>query len=291
MSLDLIQHRLAAYDCRSLIEEDYALREITQEVVLSSLGRSDFFEKAGFQGGSCLRIFHELNRFSEDLDFALTQREDSFSLSPYLDHLRVELADFGYDVEVQDKSKPGLAVQKAFVKDEGLSKALTLSFRPPNGPSKKLRVKIEVDTRPPSGASYETPFLSYPAETSIRVFDLPSLFAGKIHALLCREYIKGRDWYDFLWYTDQSISINHDLLSASLNQQGPWQGQISETDDHWVVDELGQKIRTIDWSKARRDVEKFLKPEEQAALELWVADYFSERCARIPQAPSSDAAG
>ena len=156
MSVKMIQDRLDGYGCRSTLEEEQALREITQEIVLAALGRTDFFQRTGFQGGTCLRVFHGLNRFSEDLDFALQEPDASFSLKPYLDGLAKELTAYGYGLEMDDRSKVDQAVRMAFVKDDSLGNLLQLNYKPAAGPLRKLRIKLEVDTNPPAGASFET---------------------------------------------------------------------------------------------------------------------------------------
>ncbi len=140
MSVEIIQERLAAYGCRSTLEEQQAVREISQEILLAGLGRTDFFGRAGFQGGTCLRIFHGLNRFSEDMDFALAAPDSEFRLSPYLDRVRDELVVYGYELEIDDRSRAGRTVRKAFVKDDSLGKLLYLDYRPRTGPMRKLRI-------------------------------------------------------------------------------------------------------------------------------------------------------
>lgn len=288
MSVEIIQERLAAYACRSALEEEQALREITQEVILAGLGRTDLFGRAGFQGGTCLRIFHSLSRFSEDMDFALDAPNPAFQLAPYLDRMRHELAVYGYELEIDDRSRAGAAVRQAFVKDDSVGRLLSLRYRPRAGPMRKLRIKLELDTNPPSGASYEMPVLDFPFPAAVRIFDLPSLFAGKLHALLCRNYLKGRDWYDFTWYTARRTAINHELLSAALDQQGPWRGRTPKTDNAWCIDQLRAVVEDVDWKQARRDVQRFVKPHELSSLELWTREFFLERCARLSGHGSPD---
>ena len=169
------------------------------------------------------------------MDFALDAVDPGFHLSPYLDRLRQELTVYGYDLEIDDRSRDSAAVRTAFVKDDSVGKLLRLGYRPRTGPRRLLRIKLEVDTNPPPGASYDMPVLDFPFPAAVRIFDLPSLFAGKAHALLCRNYLKGRDWYDFLWYTARRTPINHDLLSAALHQLGPWKGQALRTDNAWCI--------------------------------------------------------
>ncbi len=281
MSVEIVQERLASYGCTSGIEEEQALREITQDIILAGLGRTDFFEHAGFHGGTCLRIFHGLNRFSEDMDFALRECGVSFELSSYLDRVRTELLAFGYALEIEDRSCAGQVVQKAFVKDDSIGKLLRLSYRPRTGPLRKLRVKLEVDTRPPRGATYEMPVLDYPFPSAVRVFDLPSLFAGKIHALLCRDYLKGRDWYDFIWYTARRAALNYTLLSSALDQQGPWAGTQPRVDKAWCVAHLSAVIQSLDWDRARADVQRFLKVRELPSLKLWTPEFFLAQCKKL----------
>ncbi len=281
MSVTLVQSRLFSYNCASALEEEQALREITQEIALAALGRSDFFEQAGFQGGTCLRIFHGLNRFSEDLDFALTKPDAGFNLVPYLEHVQRELTAFGYEIEIEDRSKAEATVQKAFVKDDSLGKLLTLNYRPRTGPLRKLRIKFEVDTKPPRGAIYDMPVLDFPFPSAVRVFDLPSLFAGKIHALLCRGYLKGRDWYDFIWYTAMKTEVNMTLLSAALEQLGPWAGQGIRVDRDWCFRELSSVIEQLDIRQARDDVRRFVKPHEIPSLELWSKEFFLQQCRKF----------
>lgn len=281
MSVRIVQEKLGSYNCRSSLEEEQALREITQEIVLAALGRTNFFEQAGFQGGTCLRIFHSLNRFSEDLDFALCKRKEAFALAPYLERVQRELTAYGYDLEIDDRSKAGQVVKKAFLKDDSVGHLLRLQYALKAGPLRKLRIQVEVDTHPPPGASYVMPILDFPFPSAVRTFDLPSLFAGKIHALLCRTYLKGRDWYDFLWYTARKTSVNHALLSASLEQTGPWKGQHIATDNAWCIERLHAAIEALDWQQAREDVRRFVKPSELSFLELWSRDFFLNQCQKL----------
>jgi len=281
MSVQMIQDRLDSYGCQSTIEEEQALREISQEIALAALGRTDFFQKAAFQGGTCLRIFHSLNRFSEDLDFALQTPDASFGLKPYLGALGKELSAYGYGLEMDDRSKAEQAVRMAFIKDDSLGNLLRLNYKPAAGPARKLRIKLEVDTNPPASASFETKYLDFPFPSAVCLFDLPSLFAGKIHALLCREYLKGRDWYDFIWYTARKTPVNYGLLSSALAQLGPWQGQRVRTNRDWCVRHLRTKIDAMDWKQAREDVRRFVKPNELPSLDLWSREFFLAQCEKL----------
>ena len=274
MSVKMIQDRLDSYGCRSALEEEQSLREITQEIVLAALGRTDFFQKAAFQGGTCLRVFHGMNRFSEDLDFALQEPDASLELRPYLDALGKELTAYGYELELADRSKLDQVVRMAFVKDDSLGNLLRLNYKPATGPLRKLRIKLEVDTRPPGGAKFETKYLDFPFPSAVCVFDLPSLLAGKFHALLCREYLKGRDWYDFIWYTARGTSANYALLTSALDQMGPWKGRGVRADPPWCIEQVRARIEATDWKHARDDVRRFVKPNELPSLDLWSREFF-----------------
>ncbi len=281
MSVKMIQDRLNGYHCRSTLEEEQALREITQEILLAALGRTHFFQKAGFQGGTCLRIFHGLNRFSEDLDFALQERDASFQLQPYLDTAKKELTAYGFELETDDRSKVGQAVRKAFIKDDSLGNLLHLNFKPASGPLRKMKIKLEVDTNPPEGATVEIKHMDFPFLSAVCVFDLPSLYAGKLHALLCREYMKGRDWYDFVWYTARWTPANYALLSSALHQIGPWTGKNVPVDRAWCLERLQERIRAIDWKQAREDVRRFVKSNEWPSLELWSTEFFLSQATKL----------
>lgn len=274
MSIKLIQERLNSYNCKSELEEEHAIREITQEVALAALSRTDFFKCGVFQGGTCLRIFYGLNRFSEDLDFILKEPNREFNLQPHLQSLSEELLAYGYKVDITDRSKTDIAVKKAFIKDDSIGKVLQLNHAGKTVPFRKIRIKLEVDTNPPSGSRTEIKYLDFPFVSSVTVQDKPSLFAGKMHALLCREYIKGRDWYDFLWYTSQGVKVNHEFLASALRQQGPWKGQTIDVNLEWCAAELEKTIKSIDWKATAEDVRRFVRVAEQPSVDLWSKELF-----------------
>jgi len=283
MNIKIIQERLDVYRCRSLQEEANALREITQEVALAALSRTDFFKKAAFQGGTCLRIFYSLDRFSEDLDFILKKPDMDFGLEPYLQPLAVELNAYGYHVEIVDRSKTGQAVKKCFLKDDSLGKLLTLQYAKGTAALSKIRIKLEVDANPPAGSDFENKFLDYPFAFAVTTQDLPSLFAGKSHALLCREYEKGRDWYDFIWYVSRKVRINFTFLANALNQTGPWAGQNIQVDKDWYQKEMKRKILAVNWPEMKEELSRFLKPEALATLKVWDQEFFLDRLEKLVQ--------
>ncbi len=277
MSTKIIQDRLNSYQCNTAIEEEQALREITQEVALAALARTDFFKYATFHGGTCLRIFYGTNRFSEDFDFLLKEPNHDFILDSYLKSLSVELDAYGYKLETTDRSRVDSAVKKAFIKDNSIGKVLQLSHLRADRSMRKIRIKLEIDTNPPERSNYEIKYLDFPFVSSVTIQDLPSLFAGKIHALLCRGYIKGRDWYDFIWYTGRSVDINYQFLASALKQQGPWQGQELKVDKEWSIRTLHEKICSLNWQEAKDDIRRFVRQNELASLELWSSELFLDR--------------
>lgn len=283
MSVGVIQGRLESYRCNSTLEEDRAIREITQEIVLAALARTDFFRKAAFQGGTCLRILYGLNRFSEDLDFALMTPDRSFRLEPYVPDIRREMAAYGYDIEFIDRSKAEQPVQKAFLKDDSIGDLLQLNYRPRTGPMRAIRIKVEVDINPPVGADVESRYLDFPFPQAIAAFDPRSLFAGKLHAILCRGYLKGRDWYDFVWYTARKTSVNFKLLEAAIDQNGPWKGQGVTVDRTWCLEQLVRKIDSIDWDAAKEDIRPFVKSHEQPSIDLWSREFFMHQSGKVPE--------
>lgn len=283
MSVQMIQQRLLNYNCKTDIEEQQAIGEITQEVVLAALGRGDFFKHALFQGGTCLRIFYGLNRFSEDMDFTLRDVNPDFQLKDHIKHLTDELAAYGYNIEITDRNKADATIKKAFLKDDSLGKVIDLRHANQAGPMAKIRIKLEVDTNPPSGSGHELKYLDFPFVSSVAVQDRASLFAGKIHALLCRAYIKGRDWYDFIWYTGNRIGINFDFLTSAINQLGPWQGQSITVDKAWLLNELEQKILSMNWKQATEDVRRFVRVAEQPSLDLWSKELFLGQLDKLKQ--------
>jgi predicted nucleotidyltransferase component of viral defense system len=274
--IEIIHQRLAAYDVANPLEQEQATKEILQEVALYALWRAGFFEVAAFQGGTSLRILHKLPRFSEDLDFILLKPD----WKRYFGPLVAALEEFGLRSEVLDRSKMDQNIRKALLKNDSLGKQLNLKFARDRGPT--LKIKLEIDVNPPSGSTFAYTYLDFPLDFEICHQDLPSNFALKIHALLCRPYVKGRDWYDFNWYIKQKIAPNLPHLAAALNQFGPWKGQHPAVTTQWVIERLTEKITNIDWKTAAADVERFLGSMERDSLRLWSARFFASRAAQLP---------
>jgi hypothetical protein len=270
---------ISRYECRSSGDYINALREIMQEIALLGLWRSKFFEHAAFYGGTALRVLHGLDRYSEDMDFTLLEPDIDFDLGRYGDALTKELSAFGFEVRMERKQKiqPG-AVQSAFLKADTYRELLVIEpgadimREIPQG--RLLKIKLEVDTNPPGRFSTETQFLLQPIPFAVRTLVLPDLFAGKMHAALCRQWkkrVKGRDWYDLVWYVARGIPLNLEHLTERMRQSGHWSGSRAMTPAEFQ-DILNQKIRTLDVVSARRDVEPFLRNADPLAV--WSQDFF-----------------
>lgn len=181
---DLVQRRLDVYNPKSGNEELNALKEITQEIALYSLYKAGFFQETSFLGGTSLRIVHGLDRFSEDLDFSTKVVSAHFNLDWYLEHSLEYMNAYGYDLSVSQKDLSDRTIQSRFIKDESIKKVLT--FRHKHDSRSKIKIKVEVDTNPPDGANYSVEYVDFPHLFAISQYDLPSLMAGKLHALLCQ---------------------------------------------------------------------------------------------------------
>lgn len=286
--LELLQQRLDRYQAKDPLQEEQALKEIMQEIALYALWQAGFFEVAAFQGGTSLRILHQLPRFSEDLDFLLKQPDPAFAWEKYLQPLLAVFELFGLRPEVLDKSRMDQAVRKALLKDDSIAGQLNLSFYAGLGnPARHLKIKLEVDVNPPAGSGFGYSYLDFPLDFEVCHQDLASNFALKIHALLCRPYLKGRDWYDFAWYVKQGVAPNLLHLQAALQQSGAWAGQGIVVDTAWLQATLTTKISTIDWKKAVSDVERFVPLWERPALQLWSERFFLQKLAHLPFTPYS----
>jgi hypothetical protein len=283
---EAVKKMLAGYDCQSAAEYTNALQEILQEIALLGLWRSKFFEHGAFYGGTALRILYGLDRFSEDLDFSLLRSNKNFQLSKYLVALEKELSAFGFQVTVEQKNKSwSSAVQSAFLKtetagallvitsDEGISQGI------PAG--KLLKIKLELDTEPPPEFNTEIKYLLRPISFGVRTYTLPDLFAGKLHAILCRQWknrVKGRDWYDLVWYVANYPQLHLAHLEERMRQSGHWQqkGTLGKGE---LADLLSDTIGTLDVEQAKKDVLPFIK--DTGALDVWSREFFQDICSRI----------
>lgn len=222
----VLNQMLSKYQINNVDDKKNAIKEIVQEIVLCGLSRGGFFKKVAFYGGTALRIFYGLDRFSEDLNFSLTSQSLNFDLTKYFPYVVNETKSLGLDFSVQEKVKsPESNIKSAFLKSN--TKEYILTFYENSEDAKfinkdeVIRIKFEVDINPPLGATYETKFGLLPSPYQVRLYDLPSLFAGKIHACLCRNWrsrVKGRDFYDYVFFLSIGAKVNIKNLKAKLVQ-------------------------------------------------------------------------
>lgn len=280
------------YQPRSAKDYENAVREIVQEIALLGLWRTSFYEHAAFYGGSALRIFHGLQRFSEDLDFSLLQPEPDFSLKRYLGSVAEELVSWGFDFRAEsiEKTKPS-SIESAFLKGGTMINLLQIGAPPeiasrlPKG--QLLRIKMEIDLNPPSGAATETFARLVPTAHQVRVYDLPSLFAGKLHAVLCRNWksrVKGRDFYDFLWYVGRGVPPNLSHLEARMRQSGDLTVE-APLDAEGLRERLEERFAAVNFNQAKEDIAPFVKDPRE--LNLWTTDFFLQWIPRIPTAAAA----
>ncbi|MFZ4715131.1 MAG: nucleotidyl transferase AbiEii/AbiGii toxin family protein [Bacteriovoracaceae bacterium] len=274
---ELIEQKLKEYNAKNLNAELNAKKEIAQELILFALGQTDFFDKAFFIGGTSLRIVHGLARFSEDLDFSTLDVDHKFDLDHYMEKVLSTLHAYGMDMNVSKKKNDAFVKSREFKED---SEKWKLSF-PKNGLLKKVMIKLEIDSNPPLLSKVENKFLDFPQLHRISVGTPETLFAGKMHALLCRPYTKGRDWYDFLFYVKKGTDLNYSYLEKALEQMGPFKDQKLQVDLKFVKLELSKKIQSLDWKEVKKDVERFLRPEELKSLDFWSADLFLDRVSKL----------
>ena len=275
----MIKNWLDSYKPKNKEEALHALREIMQEIALAGLNRAGFFEKAAFYGGTALRIFYGLDRFSEDLDFSLLKFDSDFSLEKYQNAIVAEFAALGMQVIVVEKQKTvENNMNSAFLKSETIWRELTLEgIIPQNGIDSiaNVKIKIEVDRKPPLGFETQEKLLLKPFSFYVKCFVLPDLFAGKMHALLFRKWknnVKGRDWYDMEWYIKKGIplDLNHFLLRAQ--DSGDWDKEtISETEFREL---LSVKIDEVNLDYVKADASRFI--EDVSILDIWSAKYFHD---------------
>ncbi len=275
MMKELFQARLAEYAPQNQLDQENLLQETMQHYILASLSNANLFSHAMFHGGTCLHIFHRLRRFSEDLDFLLKAPSPDFSWPPFLERVKDDCAREGIVFEAVDKSRADNAVKKAFLKTDSIGQVLYFDLPFQRHKRMKLRIKLEIDTNPPAGSHFNTAYLDFPHIAPVTVQTLTSGFATKLHALLCRVYVKGRDWYDFIWYVSRRINPQLDLLANALLQQGPWADAEIEVTPDWLCRQLQLKIAEIDWEQPKNDVQRFLPTSEQANLNNWHQGLFT----------------
>lgn len=283
---DAISVMLSKYKCKSAEDYENALKEIIQEIALLGLWRAKFFEKAAFYGGTALRIFYGLDRFSEDLDFSLLKPISHFDISGYCSALSSELKSFGLNVEVRKKEKQvDSQIQSAFIKTGTIQNLIMVET--PNQLIKRIpsnrviKIKLEVDVDPPLGFQTESKYLLQPIPFSVMVFLLPDLFAGKMHAVLFREWktrVKGRDWYDFVWYVGRGVPLNLSHLQKRMAQSGHLSKKEKLSKEKFL-ELLKVRIEGVDFDAAKKDVAPMLK--DPSGIKVWSKDFFLQIAGRI----------
>ena len=275
----ILSEMLEKYEIKTDKDEINALKEIIQELVISGLSKSDFFNRAAFYGGTALRIFYDLDRFSEDLDFALVSPDKNFDLSAYFPFIEKEVSLYGLNLKVDTKIKTKESnISSAFLKGDTMEHIL-IFFSESNlqNNSKLLRdikIKFEIDINPPSGAEYEIKYKLLPTPHSVRLYNKESLFAGKIHAILCRNWshrTKGRDLYDYAFFLSKNIKVNMNLVKSKLIESN-----VLKDDDNFDINilknMLNEKFKLIDYDAAKNDVAPFL--DDSTKLNIWSMEFF-----------------
>lgn len=275
-----IEQMLKRYELNTIHDHENALKEIIQEVILLGLWRSKFYEKAVFYGGSALRILYKLDRFSEDLDFSLIAPEKDFDIKKYLGAVKSELELWDFEVSTEEKNKKNEStIDSAFIKANTLIHLLKIDVNLKTHKNAVMKIKLEVDQDPAVGFTSELKYHLHPIPFTIKTMALPSLFAGKMHALLCRTRrtnIKGRDWYDLIWFVKNNIPCDLYYLKNKMAQTGHIDVSEALTREK-LIDFLSGKIKEIDFDLAKSDVEPFLKNlGQREELSLWSDAFFSD---------------
>jgi len=286
--MNIIEQMLSKYEIESEDELTNALKEVYQEIALLGLYRGGFFQKAVFYGGTALRIIHGLDRFSEDLDFSLLKKDPTFDIEVYFPYVIDEFEALGIKMTLRKKSKSQESdIESAFLKNDTSIHTLDIEIDDLsnilNGvhSGKKLKIKFEVDTNPPLKFQTTAHTLLLPTTFNVIAMTLPNLYAGKLHALLFRNWktrVKGRDWYDFEWYVKRGIKVNLEHLQERMVDSGNFNREDTLTQEK-LKELMKEKIDTLDIDKAKQEVQVFIK--ERAVLDFWSRDYFKLLTDRI----------
>jgi predicted nucleotidyltransferase component of viral defense system len=280
MNLDLsIKQMLANYPDQT--PQADKLREILQQTALLGLARHQFFEHAAFYGGTALRILYGLDRYSEDLDFSLIKPNPDFDFHPFLEGMQRELEAMGFrlDIALREKNHD-TGIWSAFLKANTFALLLSINEKSTlKGvhPEQKIQIKLEIDTDPPvSQIPLESKLVQNPIPFYVATYKISDLFAGKMHALLCRAWqkrIKGRDWYDLIWYIQNGISVNLAHLRERMLQTKhlKLEEKLGERELH---ERLKNRIDTINWELAKSDVAPFISDKRR--LDIWSSSFFHD---------------
>ena len=280
-----IDSLIAKYNPKTPQDFENALKEVIQEITLAGLARGNFFDKAAFYGGTALRIFYGLPRFSEDLDFTLLSNQPGFVLRPFFKSVEETLNSFGFDVSIEEASKKESDIESTFLKANTKIHFLKIDagkkFANKIQDNKRITVKFEVDTTPPTGFETEVKVLTPPITASVKVLKPSYLFAGKMHAILFRKWktrIKGRDFYDLLWYLGQGFPLNLNYLENKMRDGKAWTKPDKMTRDD-LMKILEARISSINFESAATDVTAFIKDPNEIAG--WNTELFLSASKRL----------
>ncbi len=277
----IVEQMIQTYKVQNVYDQKNAMKEVMQEIVLCELSRAGFFRKAAFYGGTALRIFYGLDRFSEDLDFSLMRADDDFEIQSYFPALEKAVRAYGLNVMIDEKGKVSDSnIQSAFLKAN--TKEHLLMFYSADkefsgvSSNELTKIKFEIDVNPPDFATFERKYRLLPVPYEVNLYDESSLFAGKLHAVIGRGWknrIKGRDLYDYVFYLSKGISFNRKHLQARLLQSGHITGDMKfELAD--IKKMLNDKFDSIDYTQAKEDVAPFIR--DTSVLDIWSADFFKQ---------------
>jgi predicted nucleotidyltransferase component of viral defense system len=264
----IFSNMLSRYEIKTKDDRTNALHEVMQQIALAGLYRGGFFDRAAFYGGTCLRIFYGLQRFSEDMDFSLLQPDENFMLENYFDCIIAEFKALGREVSITKKDKKTFTnVKSAFLKDTTEIYNLQLTTE------KSVKIKIKVDTLPPLGFETEHKLLMLPFSFMVRTYSISDLYAGKTHALLFRNWkgrVKGRDWYDFEWYVRNNVLLNFSHLQQRAEQLNHFVEKDFSIENFKNL--LKERILKTDINAGKNDVRPFIK--NPAEMDIWSTEYF-----------------
>lgn len=280
----MIKEWIEEYNSQNEEEILSALREIMQEITLAALSRTDFFEKAAFYGETALRIFYGLDRYSEDLDFSLLKPDFNFSIESYFKAILDEFKSLGLTVSIKEKKKTNQTpIDSAFLKAETIWQEIVLEeIIKETGvrSNKTLKIKIEIDRQPPLNFKTEEKLLIRPFSFYVKCYTKPSLFAGKLHALLFRKWknrVKGRDWYDLEWYIKKGIPLDVNHFLTRSKDTNDWQDDSISNEQ--IFELLDAKIKSVSFSSIKEDVVRFV--QNDAILTIWSPEYFKDLIEKI----------
>lgn len=276
---NIIEQMLTKYEVKNTNDKINALKEIIQEIVLCGLSRGNFFSEAAFYGGTALRIFYKLDRFSEDLDFALITPSKDFQIQKYFSYIEKELKAYGLNLEISTKEKNKESnIKSAFLKGDTLEHILKFFPNDKNNKYnellKTIKIKFEIDINPPKGATYDEQFKLLPSPHQIKIYDKESLFAGKIHAILCRGWnnrVKGRDLYDYIFFLSNETKVNIELIKNKLIESN-YIEKNSPFNIEILKRLLTNKFNKINYKEAIEDIKPFIK--DTTSLNIWSKEFF-----------------